>query len=73
MRFFVPTIFAVAIACAVSAIATQAAPAPGACSLFTKDEAKRFSDAAKFFDLIPPQEDRFGNGSYIAADRKSVV
>jgi hypothetical protein len=63
MRFFVPTIFAVAIACAVSAIATQAAPAPGACSLFTKDEAKNFSDAAKFFDLIPPQEDKVGNGS----------
>ena len=40
-----------------------AAPAPGACSLFTIAEAKKFSDAAKFFDLIPPQEDRFGNGS----------
>jgi hypothetical protein len=63
MRLIVPTIFAAAIGCAVSAIATQAAPAPGACSLFTKEEARSFSDGSKFFDLIPPEEDRFGNGS----------
>ena len=63
MRFVFQAIFAVAIACAVSVMAAQAALAPGACSLFTKEEAKRFSDGSKFFDLIPPQEDRFGNGS----------
>ena len=63
MRFIVPTIFAAAIGCAVSAIATHAAPAPGACSILTKDEAKRFSAAAKFFDLIPPEEEKLRTGS----------
>jgi hypothetical protein len=63
MRFIIPTIFAIATACAVSAIATQAAPAQGACSLFTKEEAKSFSAASKFFDVIPPEEDKVGNGS----------
>jgi len=63
MRFFIQTIFAVAIACGISVMASQAAPAPGACSLLTKEEAKRFSEAAGFFDRIPPEEDKLANGS----------
>lgn len=64
MRFLIQTMFAVAVACAVSVMASQAAaPAPGACSVLTKEEAKRFSAAAKFFDTIPPEEDKLANGS----------
>ena len=57
-------LFATLVAASAS-IATQQTPAPGACSLLTKELALKVTSAAnkKIFDLMPPQEEKLSGGT----------
>ena len=58
-------IFVVSVAGAPSSVAIQQTPAPGACSLLTKELALKVTSAAnkKVFDLLPPQEEKVSGGT----------
>lgn len=63
MLFIDHRIFVALALSAFIATPTHGAPAQGACSLLSRDEARSFAGGSTVFDLIPPEQEPAGRGT----------